>query len=46
MLKCAQLEAALEYSYKGDADLTLTNIQDVVEAADFLRMDKLMNGTA
>ncbi|OQR68298.1 kelch protein 10-like [Tropilaelaps mercedesae] len=42
MLKSSQLQAALEYSYHGEAKLSLDNIQDVIEAADFLRMDKLI----
>lgn len=45
MLKSGQLQTALEYSYDGEAKLSLENIQDVIETADFLRMDKLIKGS-
>lgn len=44
MLKSSQLQLAVDFAYTGQCDLTLDNLQDVLEAADFLGMDDLIRG--
>ncbi|XP_018495661.2 kelch-like protein 10 [Galendromus occidentalis] len=42
MLKMEQVEAAVTFANKGEVELSLRNIQDVLEAADFLGMESLV----
>ncbi|XP_022692145.1 kelch-like protein 10 [Varroa jacobsoni] len=42
MLKANQLQMAVDFAYSGECELTFDNIQDVVETADFLGMDALI----
>lgn len=44
MLKANQLQMAVDFAYSGECELTFDNIQDVVETADFLGMDALIEG--
>lgn len=44
MLKIDQVETAVNFAIKGEVDLNLQNIQDVLEAADFLGMESLIKG--
>lgn len=44
MLSIDQVKTAVDFANRGHVDLNLQNIQDVLEAADFLGMESLIKG--
>lgn len=44
MLNSSQLQFVVDFAYNGQCYLSLENLQDVLEAADFLGMDELIQG--